>query len=150
MYSIMHLQGLSYSFCPAMQWGRLVIQLLEPAKVLGWLVGLPSDYFWLVDWWLVCLCVGRFVNWLVCWSIVCCLVDFVLLICLLISYFGNWLFLFLLHIAAKLVCILVGNWACLRVCWLLGYQLAGMMACELVAWVIGGPVLYLCDALFAW
>ena len=25
-----------------------------------------------------------------------------------------------------------------------------MMACELVAWVIGGPVLYLCDALFAW
>ena len=34
-------------------------------------------------------------------------------------------FFFVLHIAAKLVCILVGNWACLRVCWLLGYQLVG-------------------------
>ena len=117
MYSIMHLQGLSYSFCPAMQWGRLVNQLLEPAKVLGWLVGLPSDYFWLVDWWLVCLCVGRFVNWLVCWSIVCCLVDFVLLFCLFIGYFGSWLFLFVLHIGAKLVCILVGMFACLLATW---------------------------------
>ena len=94
---------------------------------------------------LVDLLIGWYVDQLfAAWLILFCSSVYLSVILVIDCFFS------VLHIAAKLVCILVGNWACLRVCWLLGYQLAGMMACELVAWVIGGPVLYLCDALFAW